>query len=171
MEAGNTADLLGEPLLAPSTPVRNPQSENPTPLRYFLNDDSEEGDNDTAATVDHEKRVQLVALRILGKPFAKSFWLRDWPVAALLGAALSLSTLAFFATLKGCLRLWFPWDDAPVGMWWWLIVTSLGGLGCGILLLHPRAPNVGAVRTMFHDASDLKVPHHESRMLSRNVHG
>ena len=175
MDVGNTADLLGEPLLAPSTPIRNPQRENPTPLRYFFHDDSEQGDEEDTVTVDREKRVQLVALRILGKPFAKSFWFRDWPVAALLGAALSLSALVFFVTLNGCLRLWFPLhENAPlVGKWWWLIVTSMGGLSCGILLLHPRAPKVGTVRTMFHDASDLKVrththTHHESlEMLSR----
>jgi hypothetical protein len=172
MEPGSTADYLGEPLLAdddallpPSTPIRAPQSETPTPLRYFFNDDTtdlladDKGIEDTAVNDEHhEQNLQLVALKILGKPFAKTFWVRDWPISAFLGAVLSLCTLLFFAAMKKCLSLWFPLDDgAPVGMWWWLIVTSLGGFGCGIFLLHPMAPNVGAVRTMFHDASDLKV--------------
>jgi hypothetical protein len=173
MEGGSTTNYLGEPLLAddeallpPSTPIPAPQSETPTPLRYFFNDDTKDlladdteiGDPPAVTDEHHEQKLQLVALRILGKPFAKSFWIRDWPISAFLGAVLSLCTLVFFAAMKKCLSLWFPLDGAPVGMWWWLIVTSLGGFGCGIFLLHPMAPNVGAVRTMFHDASDLKVP-------------
>jgi hypothetical protein len=172
MEAGNTTDYLGQPLLAddeallpPSTPIPAPQSETPTPLGYFFNDDTRDllaDDTEIQHTAvrdeHHEQELQLAALRILGKPFGKSFWVRDWPIAAFLGAVLSLCTLVFLAAMKKCLSLWFPLDGgAPVGMWWWLLVTSLGGFGCGILLLHPRAPNLGAVRTMFHDASDLKV--------------
>ena len=164
MDYTNSVDLLGESLLAPSTPSHNAQSENPTPIRYFLadnNDDDDEHDEqeeDEIVEEDRETQVQLVTLRILGKPFGKAFWFLEWPVAALMGATLGLGTLAFFAAVFECLRLWFPLEN-PQGQssWMWLIVTALGGFACGILLLAPPAPNVGSVRTMFHDATDLKV--------------
>lgn len=175
MEVGSSTDfaLLSESLLEPSTPSQAGKStdSNPTPLRYFFSDNkdgNEEGraaevsleeeiEEDSVETADCEKEVQLVALRILGKPVPRTFWFRDWPVAALLGALLGIGTLGFLAAVHGTLDLWFQLPNGGAPNWWWLAVTSGGGFGCGILLQIPQAPSVGTVRTMYHDAIDLKV--------------
>jgi hypothetical protein len=161
--------LLSESLMEPSTPSRaDPNNDtNPTPLRYFFSDHnggeedaSEDGEEeeDSVETVDREKHLQLVALRILGKPFQRTFWFRDWPIAALLGALLGIFTLAFLAAVHGALDLWFSIPDNASGPnWMWLAITTGGAFLCGVLLLLPQAPSVGTVRTMYHDAMDLKV--------------
>lgn len=174
MEGESSTDLavLSESLMEPSTPSRaDPSNDitNPTPLRYFFSDNNttgeeqavvsleeQEEEEDSVETVDREKEVQLVTLRILGKPFEQTFWFRDWPVAALLGALLGIGTLVFLVTVHGTLDLWFPGPDSSP-KWMWLAITAAGGLLCAIVLLFPQAPTVGTVRTMYHDAIDLKV--------------
>ena len=184
MEVGSSTDynLLSESLLEPSTPARDdPQNDsNPTPLRYFFSDgnknetpgeaESEQADDeDSIETVDREKQVQLVALTILGKPFQKTFWFQDWPIAALMGALLGVGTLAFLAAVHGTLDLWFRVPEYPNPNWRWLIITSVGGFVCGIVLLLPQAPSVGTVRTMYHDAIDLKVCEFFTNQQKRNM--
>lgn len=180
MEPENPTDFAA--LLEPSTPSRaeplNDSSADPTPLRYFFSDDNATGDahidisqqhdgeddqeeNDSIETVEIEKQVQLVTLRILGKPFPRTFWFRDWPVAALLGAFVGIGTLAFLAAVHLTLDLWFPGPSEASAKkhvdWMSLILTSCGGFVCGIILLIPQAPSLGTMRTMYHDAIDLKV--------------
>ena len=181
MEVGSSTDfaLLSDSLLEPSTPAQSQadgksSDSNPTPLRYFFSDsqNNNDGNGESAAahvsleeemeqesieTVNREKEVQLVALRILGKPVPSTFWWRDWPIAAVLGALLGVLALGFLTAVHGTLHLWFKLPnngDAP--KFWWLAVTTGGGFICSILLLFPQAPSVGTIRTMYHDAIDLK---------------
>jgi len=167
---GSSTDfaLLSESLMEPSTPSRadpsNNDTTNPTPLQYFFSDNPNGEEEDASEeegsveTVDREKGIELVALRILGKPFQRTFWFRDWPIAALLGALLGIFTLAFLAAVHRTLDVWFFIPKAASGPnWMWLAITTGGGFICGLLLLIPQSPSVGTVRTMYHDAMDLKV--------------
>ncbi len=176
MEVGSSTDfaLLSDSLLEPSTPQQTESAaeSNPTPLRsYFFSDTKQDGNVEAAAqvsleeqvqeesveTADCETEVQLVALCILGKPVPRTFWFRDWPVAALLGAILGMLTLGFLTAVHGGLHLWFKLpDNGDAPKFWWLAVTTGGGFICSILLLIPQAPSVGTIRTMYHDAIDLK---------------
>lgn len=169
-------------LLEPATPSRAPgaqlnDSDDPTPLRHFFSDTNnttgdelgptnitndtlnDDDDDNSVETEEREKEIQVVALRILGKPFQQTFWFRDWPIAALIGAVLGIGTLAFLLAVHGTLDLWFPGPDKKFETihWMRLILTSMGGLVCGLILLIPEAPSLGTVRTMYHDAIDLKV--------------
>jgi H+/Cl- antiporter ClcA len=180
MEVGSSTDfaLLSDSLLEPSTPAQSQadvgksSDSNPTPLRYFFSDSKnnndgnepaaqvsleEEMEHESVETVDREKEVQLVALRVLGKPVPRTFWFRDWPMAALLGALLGILALGFLTAVHGTLNLWFkPPNNGDAPKFWWLAVTTLGGFICSVLLLFPKAPSVGTFRTMYHDAMDLK---------------
>jgi H+/Cl- antiporter ClcA len=131
----------------------------------------EENDNedeieivDEDPELDPENAIQLVTLRILGRPYSNNyiFWCQALPRSVLLGGLLAVATLGLFYSINVLKNLWFHADAISTagahsrGELKWILITSLGGLLSGLILLLPGSPRVGAVRTMFHDAVDLK---------------
>lgn len=145
-----------------------------------VNHHPEEDDDSSGASLlqedlERERHLQLATMGLLGRPYASnsSFWCNKLPASIALGGILGVLTLLLFATIHYGLHLWFPnaitttandETKTPLkqGGWKWLIISTSGGLACGLILLLPGAPSVGTVRTMFHDAADLKGSARES---------
>jgi H+/Cl- antiporter ClcA len=145
---GTRAEDQDEPLLnlsnltTPLTPIQQQQS--------VITRES-------IAQLDAETKHQLTLIKFLGRPYAARsfFWTRLWPLSLILGAFLGLLTAAFVELLNVFNGFWFT-PEAKHGPWWWMAVTSGGGLLGALILIFPGAPRPGMTRTIYHDARDLK---------------
>lgn len=163
--SANTPGLLQQPLLddeiEPATPPHQfLQLEN----WWFSNTPTEQIDAANVATtqatteVINEEEAQLIALGILGRPYASesTFWCQQLPLSILLGALLGPGTFLIVSGSRNLLALWCHVESLEDhGHWKWLIVTALGGLLSALLLSTHYSPNPGGVRAFFQDASDL----------------
>ena len=118
-----------------------------------------------AVQEEKERDRQQQTLHLLGRPYAATTaFYQSLAAAVLLGVGVGLSCLLFLVVARAGLGLWTATVPssrsfaAAADSSWHLVIATSGGILTGLVyVLLPRAPVIGAVRTVAHSVTDLKA--------------